>query len=61
MAVPVSTYMILVCFGLGLPATVAIFPQIAEISADDVEHQFQHLKNAKTNQPYQVFYYNKGL
>ncbi|GKZ00584.1 hypothetical protein MPSEU_001010600 [Mayamaea pseudoterrestris] len=61
MAVPVSTYMTLVCFGLGLPATVAIFPQIAEIKAKDVEHEYQHLRNAKTDQPYEVFYYNKGL
>jgi hypothetical protein len=60
MAVPISTYMILVCFGLGLPATTAIFPQIAEIPATDVEDRFQHLRNVQ-HEPYTVFYYNKGL
>jgi hypothetical protein len=61
MAVPISTFMILVCFGIGLPATVAIFPQISEIPASDVEQEYKHMKNPKTNQPYEVFYYNKGL
>jgi hypothetical protein len=61
MAVPISTYMILVCFGLGLPATTAIFPQIAQVNAADVEDRFQHLRDPKTNETYQVFYYNKGL
>jgi hypothetical protein len=61
MHVPVTTYLLLCAFGLGLPATVAIFPQISEIPAVSVEDRFRHLRNPKTNQPYPVFYYNKGL
>jgi len=61
LAVPVTTGMVLVSFGTGLPATVAIFPQIAEINASEVEDKFKHLRNSKNNEPYEVFYYNKGL
>ena len=61
LAVPVTTLMVLASFGIGLPATVAIFPQISEISATEVEDKFQHLRHPRTNQPYEVFYYNKGL
>lgn len=61
LAVPITTYLLLVSFGVGLPATVAIFPQIAEIDPNDVEEQFQHLRHHKTQQPYSSFYYNKGL
>jgi len=60
-AVPITTYLVLVSFGVGLPATVAIFPQISEISANDVDPKFQHLKNPDTGKPYEVYYYNKGL
>lgn len=61
MAIPISTYLLLVSFGVGLPATVAIFPQISSIPASDVESKFQGIINPKTNQPYEIFYYNKGL
>lgn len=61
LAVPVTTFMVLASFGIGLPATVAIFPQISEIPAPEVEDKFQHLRHPRTNQPYEVFYYNKGL
>lgn len=61
MTVPLTTYFLLVGFGVGLPATVAVFPQISKISADDVESRFHHLRDPKTNQPYEVFSYNKGL
>jgi sideroflexin-5 len=61
LTVPITTYLLLVSFGVGLPATVAIFPQISSIPAQDVEAKFQHLRDAKTQQPHQVFYYNKGL
>ena len=43
MAVPVTTYLLLCSFGVGLPVTVAIFPQISEIDVNDVEEKFQHL------------------
>jgi len=61
MSVPITTYLVLVAFGVGLPASVAIFPQISSISADRVEERFQHLREPKTNQPYKEFYFNKGL
>jgi len=59
--VPVTTYLVLVAFGVGLPGTVAIFPQISTISAKDVEKKFHHYPNPKTDKPYEIFYYNKGL
>jgi len=59
--VPATTFLLLVSFGIGLPATVAIFPQMSEIEADQVEPKFQHLRRPGTNQPYQVYRYNKGL
>lgn len=61
MTVPVTTYLLLTSFGIGLPATVAIFPQISSIPAHQVEERFQHLRDPQTQQPYKVFYYNKGL
>ena len=60
LSVPMTTYLVLVSFGLGLPATVAVFPQMAEIQVDDVEDKFQGLRG-KDGLPHQKFYYNKGL
>lgn len=59
--VPLTTFLLLTSFGIGLPATVAIFPQIVEIKPDEVEAKFQHLQDPKTQKPYTVYYYNKGL
>lgn len=59
-SVPLTTYLVLVAFGLGLPSTVAIFPQIAEIDVQDCEEEFQALAG-KDGLPYQKLYYNKGL
>lgn len=59
--VPLTTFLLLVSFGVGLPVTTAIFPQMAELDANDAEAPFQHLIDPKTQAPYQVFYYNKGL
>jgi len=59
-SVPMTTYLVLVSFGLGLPATVAIFPQMAEIDVKDVEEEFCGL-TGKDGLPYQKYYYNKGL
>jgi len=53
--------LLLTAFGIGLPATVAIFPQIVSIAPEDVESKYQHLKDPKTRQLYTVYYYNKGL
>lgn len=59
--VPLTTFLLLTSFGLGLPATVAIFPQITSIEAKQVEPAYHNLKNPKTQAPYDVYYYNKGL
>jgi hypothetical protein len=61
LTIPCTTYALLVSFGLGLPATVAMFPQQSPIAAKDVESKFQHLRDPQTQQPYAVYYYNKGL
>ena len=54
MVVPVTTFLLLVSFGIGLPAAVGIFPQVSSIKAEDVEDKFRGLG-------YEKFYYNKGL
>jgi hypothetical protein len=59
--VPLTTFLVLTSFGLGLPATIAIFPQVSQIKTEDAEPKYQHLINPATNKPYEVFYYNKGL
>jgi len=59
--VPLATFLILTAFGIGLPATVAIFPQIVSIAPEDVEQKFQCLKDPRTKEHYKVFNYNKGL
>jgi tricarboxylate carrier len=61
MATPITTFLLLVSFGLGLPATVAIFPQISEIKVGDLEEKYQHLVDQKTGKTYETLYYNKGL
>lgn len=60
MTVPLTTYLVLTSFGLGLPATVAVFPQMAEIDVKDCEKEFQGLVDS-SGKPYQKFFYNKGL
>jgi hypothetical protein len=59
--VPITTFLLLTSFGIGLPASTALFPQVAEINVQDVEPKYQHLVDPTTQRPYQVFYYNKGL
>jgi sideroflexin-5 len=61
MTIPLTTYLLLVGFGVGLPGTIAIFPQISSIAGSQVEEKFQQLRDPSTNQPYPVFFYNKGL
>jgi hypothetical protein len=58
---PVTTYLLLVSFGVGLPATVGMFPQMSKIDASDVEEKYQNLIDPKTGEPYTDFLYNKGL
>lgn len=59
--IPLTTALLLFSFGVGLPATTALMPQMASIPAQDVEQQFHHLINRSTQQPYPIYYYNKGL
>jgi hypothetical protein len=59
--VPVTAFMCLMSFGVGLPATMAIFPQIITIAPDEAESKVQHLVDPKTQKPYMSFDYNKLL
>lgn len=60
--VPISTYLLLVCFGIGLPASVAVFPQMGEIRVEEAEEKYHKLPNEKNGGlPYESLYYNKGL
>jgi hypothetical protein len=59
--VPLTILVTLTSFGIGLPATVAIFPQIVSITPDEVESKFRHLLDPTTQKPYTIYYYNKGL
>jgi uncharacterized membrane protein len=54
LVVPVTTFLLLISFGIGLPPAKGLFPQFSSIDADDVEEQFRGLG-------YEEFYYNKGL
>ena len=62
MTVPTTTYLLLVGFGIGLPASVAVFPQTGEIRVEEAEEKYRQLKDEKNGgKPYEVLYYNKGL
>ena len=54
MVVPVTTFLLLVSFGIGLPAAVGLFPQVSSINTKDVEEKFEGLG-------YEVLFYNKWL
>lgn len=54
MSFVINTSLLFIGFGFGLPATIAIFPQIGTISLEQLESEFQSL-------PPQLFRYNKGL
>lgn len=60
MTVPLTTYLLLVSFGVGLPSTLAIFPQMSEIRPEEAEEKFHNLRDA-TGKLYEALYYNKGL
>jgi hypothetical protein len=60
--VPMTTYLLCVCFGIGLPASIAIFPQMGEIKVKDAEEKYHNLRDIQNGgKPYDVLYYNKGL
>ena len=60
LTLPFQSAFVLLGFGLGLPATIALFPQIGTVEASSLEDKFQHIRDAKGN-PVTVFRYNKGL
>lgn len=60
--VPMTTYLLCVCFGIGLPASIAIFPQMGEIKVKEAEEKYHNLlDNQNGGKTYEVLYYNKGL
>ena len=63
--VPMTTYITLCSFGLGLPAACAIFPQYGTIDASEVEERFQNItttnKETGEKEVRRSFKYNKGL
>lgn len=60
LTVPLTTYLLLVSFGFGLPFAIAVFPQFGEISGADVEERFRGVKDSSGN-TIESFKYNKGL
>ena len=60
LSLPVQSFFVLLGFGLGLPAAIALFPQIGTVEASSLEEKFQNLKDSRGN-PVTVFKYNKGL
>ena len=46
LSVPLTTFLLLVSFGYGLPFAIAVFPQFGDISAADVENHFKGISEA---------------
>jgi sideroflexin-5 len=62
MVLPATTFFLLVSFGIGLPAAIAVFPQECAIDVKDLEVELQQRAvDPATNAPYRTLYYNKGL
>ncbi|XP_064382477.1 sideroflexin-5-like isoform X3 [Halichondria panicea] len=55
MHLPIQAMVCTVCFGLALPASIALFPQIIEIDVTNLEPEFRE----KTSR--QTLFFNKGL
>ncbi|GMI03115.1 hypothetical protein TrLO_g2488 [Triparma laevis f. longispina] len=65
LAVPITTYLLCVCFGFGLPMACAIFPQISSIGVEEVEEEIrekirEECKLRGGKMPERV-YFNRGL
>lgn len=54
MTVPMTTFVLLISFGIGLPCAIGIFPQMSTIEEHAAEEKYRGLG-------YEKFYYNKGL
>jgi Sideroflexins len=61
MVLPATTFFLLVAFGIGLPAAIAVFPQECAIDVKELEPELQQLVDPHTNEPYRTLYFNKGL
>ena len=57
-AVPLTTYLLLISFGFGLPFAIAVFPQYGEIDGKEVEEKFRVAQKADG---LTKFTYDKGL
>eukprot|EP01133_Synstelium_polycarpum_P015226 gene15226-18017_t len=57
---PINLAIIGAIFNTSLPAAIALFPQESTVSSDDLEPEFQGLKD-KNGNPIKEFIYNKGL
>jgi len=60
LSVPLTTYLLLVSFGFGLPFAIAVFPQYGDISASEVEERFRGQRD-QSGKTLDTFKYNKGL
>lgn len=60
LAIPFQSAFVLLGFGLGLPATIALFPQNGTVEASKLEPRFQNLRD-QGGDLITVFRYNKGL
>lgn len=60
LTMPFNVTFVMLGFGFGLPATIALFPQNGTIYAEDLEERFHHLRDQQGN-AVTVFRYNKGL
>lgn len=62
LSIPLTTYLLLVSFGFGLPFAIAWFPQYGEITVDEVEPKFKskEITDSRGN-VLRTFKYNKGL
>jgi sideroflexin-5 len=56
----ITTYISVLSFGFGLPASVAIFPQVSAIEVKDLEEKFKGMTDSHSQLLHTV-YYNKGL
>jgi len=52
--VPITTFLLLLSFGIGLPMIIGLLPQMSKITVEDAEESYQNLG-------YKEFYYDKGL
>ena len=41
LSVPITTYLLLVSFGVGLPGACAVFPKISSVEFEELEEEFK--------------------